>query len=200
MTKREFLDELRKRLSDLNDADFEASVAYYEEMINDRVEEGFSEEEAVKEIGTPAEAASHILKDMPLTKLIKARVKPKTKMPVWAVVLLWVGSPVWVGLLVAALAVMISVYAALWSAVVSLWSAELALGAVALASLVGMPVWFATGRVWTGLATIGAGLFLAGLSIFGFYGCFYATKGMLALSKQIFLLIKRAFVRKEAVE
>ena len=81
MTKREFLEELRKRLSDLNDEDFAASVAYYEEMIDDRMEEGLSEEDAVREIGTPADAAAHILEDMPLKKLIKARVKPKNKLP-----------------------------------------------------------------------------------------------------------------------
>ena len=30
VTKREFLEELRKRLSKLDDQDYEASVAYYE--------------------------------------------------------------------------------------------------------------------------------------------------------------------------
>ena len=51
VTKREFLEELRKRLSKLDDQDYEASVAYYEEMINDRIEDGLSEEEAVSDIG-----------------------------------------------------------------------------------------------------------------------------------------------------
>ena len=107
MTKREFLEELRKRLSDLNDADFAASVAYYEEMIDDRMEEGLSEEEAVNAVGTPADAAAHILEEMPLTKLIQARVTPKNKLPVWAIGLLIVGSPIWLSLLVAALSVVI---------------------------------------------------------------------------------------------
>ena len=200
MTKREFLEELRKRLSDLNDRDFAASVAYYEEMIDDRMEDGLSEEEAVKEIGTPADAASHILEDMPLGKLIKARVTPKNKLPVWAIVLLIVGSPIWVSLLIAALSVLISVYAALWSVIVSLWATELALAVSSLASLIAAPVLFITRYAWTGLASIGAALFMAGLAIFLFFGCFYATKGMCVLSKQIFLLIKRSFVRKGAVQ
>lgn len=200
MTKREFLEELRKRLSDLNDEDFAASVAYYEEMIDDRMEDGLSEEEAVKEVGSPAEAASQILEEIPLGKIIKARVKPKNKLPVWAIVLLIVGSPIWLSLLIAAVSVVISVYASLWSAVVSLWASELAFAVGSVASLTSAPVLFAMGHVWTGLASVGASLFLAGLSIFLFFGCFYATKGMFVLSKQIFLLIKRAFVRKEAVQ
>ena len=200
MTKREFLEELRKRLSDLNDEDFVSSVAYYEEMIDDRMEDGLSEEDAVEAIGTPADAAAHILEEIPLTKLIKARVKPKNKLPVWAIVLLIVGSPIWLSLLIAVLAVVISVYASLWSAVVSLWASELAFAVGSVASLTSAPVLFAMGHVWTGLALVGASLFLAGLSIFLFFGCFYATKGMFVLSKQIFLLIKRAFVRKEAVQ
>lgn len=200
MTKREFLEELRKRLSDLNDADFAASVAYYEEMIDDCMEDGLSEEEAVKAIGTPADAAAHILEDMPLGKLIKSRVKSKEKLPVWAIVLLIVGSPIWLSLLIAAVSVVISVYASLWSAVASLWASEFAFAVSSVASLVSAPVLFAMGHVWTGLASIGASVFLAGLAIFLFFGCFYATKGMCILSKQIFLLIKRAFVRKEAVQ
>lgn len=200
MTKREFLEELRKRLSDLNDAEFASSVAFYEEMIDDRMEDGLSEEEAVKEIGTPAEAAAHILEEMPLSKLIKARAKSKGKLSVWIIILLCAGSPVWLSLVVAAAAVVISVYAALWSVVVSLWSTVAAFAVSAFASLIGAPVLFATGFGWTGLASIGASLFLAGLAIFAFFGSFYATKGMCLLTKQIFLLIKRAFVRKEAVQ
>jgi len=199
VTKREFLEELRKRLSDLNDEDFVSSVAYYEEMIDDRMEDGLSEEDAVEAIGTPADAAAHILEEIPLTKLIKARVKPRNKLPVWAIVLLIVGSPIWLSLLIAAVSVVISVYASLWSAVVSLWASELAFAVSSVASLASAPVLFAMGHVWTGLASVGAALFLAGLAIFLFFGCLYATKGMCILAKQIFLLIKRAFVRKEAV-
>ena len=200
MTKREFLDELRKRLSDLNDEDFAAPVAYYEEMIDDRMEDGLSEEEAVKAIGTPADAATQILREMPLGKLIKARVKTKDKLPVWAIVLLIVGSPIWLSLLVAALSVVISVYAALWSVIVSIWAADFALAVSSVACVLAFPVFSWQGFFITGLSSFGAGLFVAGLSIFLFFGCFYATKGMCVLSKQIFLLIKRAFVRKEAVQ
>lgn len=199
MTKREFLEELRKRLSDLNDADFAASVAYYEEMIDDRMEEGLSEEEAVNAVGTPADAAAHILEEMPLTKLIQARVTPKNKLPVWAIILLIVGSPIWLSLLIAAVSVVISVYAALWSVVGSLWGVFASLAVSGTACVMAFPVMAMQDYFYSGLASFGAGLLVLGLAIFAFFGCYYATKGTVFLTKKLVLLIKCAFVRKEAV-
>lgn len=200
MTKREFLEELRKRLSALNDEDFASSVAYYEEMISDRMEDGLSEEDAVKEVGSPAEAASAILKEMPLGKLIKARIKPKHKLPVWAIVLILVGSPIWISLASAAISVVVSVYAAIWSVVAALWVSDLSFIVSGVAAVILTPYYCVQGFFATGFALLGAGLLAIGLSIFLFFGCFYATKGMFTLSKTIFLQIKGLFVRKEAVE
>ena len=52
MSKQEFLDELRKGLSSLPQSDLEERLIFYSEMIDDRVEEGLTEEEAISEIGT----------------------------------------------------------------------------------------------------------------------------------------------------
>ena len=199
MTKREFLEELRKRLSELDDQDYEASVAYYEEMINDRIEDGLSEEEAVKEVGSPAEAASQILAEIPLGKIIKARVKPKNKLPVWVIVLLIVGSPIWLSLLVAAVSVVISLYASLWAVVGSLWGVFASLAVSGTACVMAFPVMAMQEYFYSGLASFGAGLLVLGLAIFAFFGCHYATKGTVFLTKKLILLIKCAFVRKEAV-
>lgn len=199
VTKREFLEELRKRLSELDDQDYEASVAYYEEMINDRIEDGLSEEEAVKEVGSPAEAASQILAEIPLGKIIKARVKPKNKLPVWAIVLLIVGSPIWLSLLVAAVSVVISLYASLWAVVGSLWGVFASLAVSGTACVMAFPVMAMQDYFYSGLASFGAGLLVLGLAIFAFFGCHYATKGTVFLTKKLVLLIKCAFVRKEAV-
>ena len=52
------------------------------------------------------------------------------------------------------------------------------------------------GRLFGGVA-IGAGLVLAGLSIFFFFGCKASTKGTVWLTKRIALGIKNLFIRKE---
>ena len=57
MTKASFLGELRLRLASLPDADIQEALEYYEEMIDDRIEAGMDEEEAVRTLGTPRAAA-----------------------------------------------------------------------------------------------------------------------------------------------
>lgn len=47
MNKQEFLVKLRKGLSGLPKEDIEERLTFYSEMIDDRMEEGLSEEEAV---------------------------------------------------------------------------------------------------------------------------------------------------------
>lgn len=52
MDKKSFLDELRNRLSFLPKDELERTLAYYNEMISDRIDAGMSEEEAVKAVGS----------------------------------------------------------------------------------------------------------------------------------------------------
>lgn len=199
MTKNEFLAELKERLAGLSEADLNRSMDYYAEMIEDRMEDGLSEEEAVKEVGTPAAIAEEILKEMPLAKLVKARVKPNRKMAAWEIVLRILGAPVWVSLLIALFAVVLSLYIALWSVVISLWAVEAALGAAVLAGVVALPVSLVQGNVWAGVALLGIGVFAAGLCVFGYYGCICVTKGACLLGKRLFYFVKTCFIRKEAV-
>ena len=47
MNKKDFLDALNRRLATLSAQEREKSLLYFSEMIDDRIEEGMSEEEAV---------------------------------------------------------------------------------------------------------------------------------------------------------
>jgi len=47
---------------------------------------------------------------------------------------------------------------------------------------------------------IGSGLVLAGLSVFVFFGCKAATKGLIILTKKTALAVKKCFIKKEAAE
>ena len=57
MTKQAFLDELNRLTGGLGEAERARLVDYYREMIEDRVEEGVSEAEAVAALGNPADIA-----------------------------------------------------------------------------------------------------------------------------------------------
>jgi len=199
MKKNEFLLELKERLVGLSETDLKQSLDYYTEMIDDRMEDGLSEDEAIAEVGTPAVIAEDILKEMPLTKLVKARVKPNRKMAAWEIVLLVIGSPLWLALLLTLFAAVLSLYIALWSVVISLWAVEVALGGAVLAGAVALPISLIQGNVWAGVALLGVGVFAAGLCIFGYYGCRNATKGACLLGKRLFRFVKSCFIRKEAV-
>ena len=51
MNKTEFLDALRHALGKLPSYEVEQSIAFYAEMIDDRIEDGMSEQEAVAALG-----------------------------------------------------------------------------------------------------------------------------------------------------
>ena len=52
MTKSDFLDLLREKISRLPEWEAAKTVVYYSEMIDDRIEDGMSEEEAVAALGS----------------------------------------------------------------------------------------------------------------------------------------------------
>ena len=74
MTKQMFLASLREGLQGLPPADVEERIAFYDEMIDDRMEEGLTEEEALAEIGTVESVIAQIAEETPLAKLVKELV------------------------------------------------------------------------------------------------------------------------------
>ena len=60
MNKTDFCAELRERLYGLPEETIASTVSYYGEMIDERIEDGMTEEEAVAAIGTPACIAEQV--------------------------------------------------------------------------------------------------------------------------------------------
>ena len=197
MNKQEFLLALRGALSTLPEADIRASLDYYAEIIDDRMEEGIPETEAVASLGSVVAAAEQILLDMPLPKLVKARVKPKRKLRAWEIVLIAVGSPVWFPILLTLAVVVLAVYIVLWAVAVSLYAADIGIGAGFVAGVAGTVLLFVMGHPASALALLSAGLVCGGLAIFGFFGCNAAAKGIWRLGKMMWRGIKSCFIRKE---
>ena len=197
MSKQEFLAQLSKGLSGLPQEDIEERLTFYSEMIDDRMEEGITEEDAVSRIGSVDTIISQTVADIPLTRLAKEKITPKKRLKAWEIVLLVLGSPIWFSLLIAAFAVILSLYVVLWSVTISLYAVFGSLIGCALGS-VAVGIGFAFGgHALSGIAIIGAGLVCAGLSIFMFYGCMSVTKGILILTKKLVIRIKNFFIKKE---
>ena len=110
MNKQEYLESIRSRISAMPADDVNRFMDYYSEMIDDRVEDGLSEEEAVADMGSPDAAVEQILEDMPLTKLVKEKIKPKHELKAWEVVLIVLGSPVWIPLLITAAVLLLTLW------------------------------------------------------------------------------------------
>ncbi len=197
MTKLEFEFQLMNKLSGLPLDEIEDRVNFYSEMIDDRIEEGMTEEEAVFAVGDIDEIAAQIIADIPLAKIVKEKIKPKKHLGAWATVLIIFGSPIWFSLLIAAFAVVFSLYVSLWSVIISLWAAEVSVCAAAFGALTGGIGFVIAGSTYAGVAIIAAGIVCAGLSIFMFFGCKAATKGIVILTKKLAFAIKNCFIKKE---
>lgn len=200
MNKTEFLLALTEGLSALPWDEVDERRTFYNEMIDDRMEEGLSEEEAVAAMGDINGIISQIMSEVPLSQLVRYRMKTARKPDPWNAALLILGSPVWVPLLVAAFAVGLSLYLVLWSVIISFWAVFASFAGCALGGFFGGIILAVTGKSLPGIALIAAALVFAGLAIFLFIGCKAAAKGTALLTKKLGLGIKRLFIKKEAVQ
>lgn len=197
MTKQEFLARLREGLRGLPEADIEERLTFYGEMLDDRMEEGLSEEEAVAAVGSVDEIVAQVVAETPLTKIAKERIRPKRRLGAGEIVLLVLGSPIWLSLGIAAAAVLVALYAVVWSVIVSLWAVFASLAVCAVGSIP-LGVWvIANGRAAAGIATLAAGLVCAGLAILMFFGCLAATKGVIVGTGRSVLWVKDRLIGKK---
>lgn len=199
MSKYEFLAQLRKGLSGLPQEDIEERVGFFNEMIEDRMDEGLSEEEAVMAAGSVEEIVEQTVSDIPFAKIAKERIKPKRQLKTWEIVLLIAGSPIWFSLAIAIIAIVFAVYVSLWSVIVSLWAVFASLIASSFGCLVASLVIAFSGNPLTATGILSAFFVCAGLSIFMFYGCKAITNGIVKLTKKFALWIKGCFIKKEEV-
>ena len=197
MDKLDFLLTLDKRLTVFSDADRRAFLDYYSEMLDDLMENGMTEADAVASLGSVDSIAEEILMDMPLAKLVKAKMKKRRRLTGVEITLLIVGFPIWLPLLISAFAIAFSVYVCLWAVVISLYAADLSLAVGSLAGLVGAIMMFVGGQPTSALLFLGAMLVLAGLSILMLFGCNATAKGVCRLGKLTMRGIKACFARKE---
>ena len=193
MNKEQFIAALRARLSQLADEEIDKSAAYYAEMIDDMVEDGKTEQEAVSSLEDVDVIAERILQDMPISALVKSSVKPKGGWTALTIILAVLASPIWLPIAISLLAVFLSLYIVLWSLLISFIGTAASLLISGIAVIVGafilMPQYI--------LPTIGAGLILLGAGLLLVLGVKYAIAGTIRMSAAIGRGIKKMFIRKE---
>ena len=210
MTKEQFLRELQNRLSFLPSTEVAPFISYYREMIEDRMEEGMSEADAVAGLGDIGRIVEVIQYEMPVTSLVVSSVREKTneakakaesRWPAWGkglvIALLIIGSPIWVSLLIAGLGLLVGLLAAKLAIIVAVAAVVLAMAVGSVAALViGCANLFS--QPAAGIALIGAGLLGVGLTILAYLLAVIIIKGIIQLIKLLFHWLKGLFVKKEA--
>lgn len=201
MNKNEFLLALRSKLSNLPEEDIEKSAGFYSEIIDDHIEDGLSEEEAVSVIGSVDEIASQIMSEISLPKLIKSKVRTKRHLKAWEIVLLALGSPIWLTLLAAAAIVILSlmivafaVYIVVWAAIITMYAADLSIAVGAVAGVLGCVLYLSYGNFVSAALLMGAGLFCAGVSLLLFFGLNWLSKWILFATAHILPAIRYCFL------
>ena len=196
MSKADFLRLLERALAQLSEEERQKNLEYYSELLDDMMEEGMTEAEATAKLGSPGQIAQSILQEIPLGKLVSTRMKPKSGWTPLAIVLAVVGSPVWVPLLLAGVAVVLVLFVSIWAlgfaaiaVVIALAVAVVAAPIIAIrAAMLTLPV---------GLMLLGAGLVLLGLCVLGGLMAVELCKLLWQLTVWLAHKIKGLFIRKE---
>lgn len=103
MTKQAFIEKLEAELKDETYSTVTQVMNYYEEMIADLIEDGYSEEDAISKLGSIEEAVANVKGE----EVVEIK-KMKTTTSAWVSVLLVLGFPLWGSLMAAGLCLLLS--------------------------------------------------------------------------------------------
>ncbi len=196
MNKAEFASQLSEKLHGLSQSEVEKSIAFYTEMIDDRMEDGMDEEEAVSAMGDISEIAKEIMLAAPLPTLVKAKMKPQHQLKAWEIVLTFLGFPLWFPLAIAFFMVVLSVYITVWSVIISLYAVVLALVCSGFAGIVGAFMLLPQSIV-ASLFMLGSSAVALGLGIFSFLGVNRLSVWLVGLTKRFLRAVKSLFIAKD---
>ena len=200
MKKDEFLQKLKDEISIYPYEETKKSLEYYEEMINDRLEEGMTEDEAVASLGSVEDIAEQIKCELPITTIVKQKAYEKTKgekIPSWVIILLILGCPLWISLIFSIGATILAIYVSIWSVALVLWVIDFVVGIISVISFFSVFVMLIRGSIASSVIFLGLSILCAGLAIFLYLASFFVSKGIAYGTYWLFKQIKRALVGKK---
>ncbi len=159
MNKKQFLSRLNRALHKMKPAERRQSVAYYAELIDDGMENGLSEAEAVEKCGDADRIAEEILSDAGMADTIKPKGDTAKT------VLIAAGSPLWMVFACAAAAVLLVLYVTMWAVLIALYAVLVAVFAAGLAGVLQFVLQLLAGAPATAFMMLGAGLICVGLGL-----------------------------------
>lgn len=199
MTKTEYLTLLEERLAIIPDAYRNDAIAYYEEIIDDYIDSGYSETTALSYLPSVDDLAEKILSDPALAsrkKNVHSRResmhaapirKPRRELKGWEIALLVLLSPLWLSLLLAAILLAIGFFVFCFFLAIAVYALDFGLAAVAIAALlcVPIPALLQTSLTWL-LLLLGVAFLCGGLSILLFRAANRLSIYLLRLCRYLF--------------
>lgn len=137
MSKQEFLNRLDQLLMSLPRDERVRMKVYYDEIIEDYIENGVSEEEAVAKLGSVGVVAEEILREGKHIIVTKEKMSGGAKVGITTLLVL--GSPLWGALLLAALALLLAFYILLCVPVIICGAFAVAFLVVSIIGIIGTP-------------------------------------------------------------
>lgn len=196
MNKTEFLFCLEKRLDALPANEIAVTQGFYSEMIDDRMEDGMREEDAVAAIGDIDTIVQDTLLELPLPVLMKAKIQPKTGLKLWEIVLIVLGFPLWFPLVAAFFVVILSVYVSVWAVIISLYAS---VAAFVISGLVGIVSLIFAQSFPAGLFMFGVSLASLGIGVLAFFGVTKLSLWLINLTRRFLRWVKTLFIKKELI-
>lgn len=198
MSKNEFLQELRRRLSGLEQSEVSQRLAFFDEIIEDYKADGVPEEEAVKRLGTVDGIVAQVASEIPLARLVAKKVKGKSTSHVGKILAVIFTFPLWFPLLIVLFTLIFAWYIVLWALVISLFAVDAALFCVGVFGILStIPLMAEQNTALAGLM-LGAAFLCLGLFMLLFFVSVMAGKGTAKVGKSILLWIKSLFFGKGA--
>lgn len=193
MTKQEFLSELERALGKLPHAEVEQALAFYDEAISDRMEDGLSEAEALADLGPIDEIAAQIAAETP--PIPRAIARANTGSRTLNIVLLAVFSPIWIPVVLALAAAALAVYVAIWAVIAALWAVDAVLVLMPFAGLAALASTLGGGMPLPGVFVFGLSLVSSGFGLVASFAVFWANKLLFRATRSFAHWIASLFVR-----
>ena len=197
MNKQQFLDGLRSNLRRFPKADIEKSLEYYSELIDDSVEDGCTEEEAVANLGTIDEVIKQIIETMTAEQINGTAHGSKKGLKTWHKIVLICTSPIWLSLLFALVSLAlcfvitaIALYISLWIAIISMYAAMISIAVGAFGGVF-LAINLLSMNIYSAVFVSGCVLICLGVSIFGTLLMNLLTKLYVRFSALLFGICKR---------
>lgn len=200
MTKAEYLSQIREKINGISTEDVEKNIEYYSEMIDDRIEEGMTEEEAVSQMDSPRKVADMILAETPITKLVEDKINSKKQFRAWEIVLIVLGAPIWLSLLIAVISVFFALAISVFAVLISFYAVGFAVGVAAIVGMIGAIMFAVSLNMNAALFMLGTGLICAGLLVLFVMAVKPVSVGIVRLCAWFGKVVKRMFVGKGKAE